>query len=80
MAWDLLPAGLSDPRSVNARTVSLKVSSEGLDDRLIMPGIAEGWNDYRQRLQFELEVINQMGLPVTLIVMEFIAGRKNSIL
>ena len=71
------------PDQLTPEQYLLKVSSEGLDDRLITPGIAEGWNenDYRQRLQFELEVINQMGFAgYFLIVMEFIAwAKQNSI-
>ena len=61
----------------------LQVSTQGLDDRLATTGIAEGWSegDYRQRLQFELDVINQMGFAgYFLIVMEFIAwAKQNSI-
>ncbi|GIS20333.1 MAG: hypothetical protein CM15mP120_22490 [Pseudomonadota bacterium] len=69
------------PDQLTPEQYLLKVSSEGLDDRLITPGIAGGWNenDYRQRLQFELEVINQMGFAgYFLIVMEFIAWAKQT--
>ena len=61
----------------------LQVSSQGLDERLATTGIAADWSeqDYRQRLQFELDVINQMGFAgYFLIVMEFIAwAKQNSI-
>jgi len=61
----------------------LQVSTQGLDKRIAVGGPAEEWTeaDYKERLQFELDVINQMGFAgYFLIVMEFIAwAKQNSI-
>ena len=59
----------------------LQVSSEGLSKRLAAGGPADQWTaaDYQERLQFELDVINQMGFAgYFLIVMEFIAWAKQN--
>ena len=59
----------------------LQVSSEGLSKRLAADGPADQWTaaDYQERLQFELDVINQMGFAgYFLIVMEFIGWAKQN--
>lgn len=62
----------------------IKVSREGLEERLVSlfpdPQIrSEKRNEYEQRLEIELEVINQMGFPgYFLIVMEFIQWSKDN--
>lgn len=59
----------------------LQVSTEGLSKRLAAGGPADQWTetDYQERLQFELDVINQMGFAgYFLIVMEFIAWAKQN--
>ena len=59
-----------------------KTSYDGLQQRLEERGLlAENATeqDYKDRLQFELDVINQMGFPgYFLIVMEFIAWAKDN--
>ena len=59
----------------------LQLSTRGLADRIAAGGPADEWTeaDYHQRLQFELDVINQMGFAgYFLIVMEFIAWAKQN--
>ena len=59
----------------------LQLSTRGLADRIAAGGPADEWTeaDYQQRLQFELDVINQMGFAgYFLIVMEFIAWAKQN--
>ena len=61
-----------------------KLAYEGLDERLkaFCDPAAEGFSDtrqrYQKRLQFELDIINQMGFPgYFLIVMDFIQWAKD---
>lgn len=59
----------------------LQLSTKGLDERLAAGGPADEWTEagYQERLQFELDVINQMGFAgYFLIVMEFIAWAKQN--
>ena len=58
-----------------------KVSLEGLTMRLSTRGLAHDFNDddYRERLELELKVINDMGFPgYFLIVADFIRWAKNN--
>ncbi|MEE4173878.1 MAG: DNA polymerase III subunit alpha [Xanthomonadales bacterium] len=58
-----------------------RVSAEGLEELLKTHGTAEGHTeaDYRERLQTELDVINNMGFPgYFLIVADFIRWAKNN--
>lgn len=62
----------------------VKISREGLDDRLARTfdptaaDFAERRKPYDERLQFELDIINQMGFPgYFLIVMDFIQWAKD---
>lgn len=58
-----------------------KQSFQGLEERLADCGIAEGYTieDYKNRLEFELEVINKMGFAgYFLIVSDFIKWSKQN--
>ena len=56
-----------------------KLALRGLDERLAIHGIAEGFerSDYDERIEFELGIIEQMGFPgYFLIVADFIIWAK----
>ena len=71
-----------DPEKAKKQEIeALKsMALSGLNDRLVNPGIAEGFNreDYDKRLEFELGIIEQMGFPgYFLIVADFINWAKS---
>lgn len=73
------------PEGMTLETFFAQESYQGLDERLASlldktdPDFAEQRRVYDERLQFELDVINQMGFPgYFLIVMDFIRWAKNN--
>lgn len=69
------------PNGLGPEDYIQQVSREGLDRRLAKTGPLNGFSaqDYSDRLDFELGVINQMGFAgYFLIVMEFIAWAKTN--
>lgn len=69
------------PEGMTTESFFRKLSEEGLAKRLksitLNPETGQSLDDYQQRLDFELTIINQMGFPgYFLIVMDFIRWAK----
>ncbi len=77
----VLPAYPAAAESGNEETYLEKAAREGLKVRLTERGIAAGYSeqDYIERLQHELQVINQMGFPgYFLVVADFVRWAKRN--